>query len=141
MVYMLLGTGFEETEAITPLDLLRRANIPVQTVGLNGKIVYGGHNIGVEADITLGQMDLTNMDMIVLPGGLGGVTSVRASKEAMDVHSHGNITRAGKVAGVAEPMLLITDAQGNIVASKTITADLTISGTLTAAKIVGAVYA
>ena len=41
MVYMLLGTGFEETEAIAPLDLLRRAGIPVQTVGINGKLVYG----------------------------------------------------------------------------------------------------
>lgn len=83
MTYMLLGTGFEETEAITPLDLMRRADIQVLTVGINGKTVYGGHGIGIEADITLGEMDLTNMDMIVLPGGLGGVASVRASKEAM----------------------------------------------------------
>ena len=84
MVYMLLGTGFEETEAIAPLDLLRRAGIPVLTVGINGKTVYGGHNIGIEADITVGEMDLTAMEMIVLPGGLGGVASIRASKEAMD---------------------------------------------------------
>ena len=53
MVYMFLGTGFEETEAIAPLDLLRRAGIPVQTVGVNGKLVYGGHGIGVEADLLL----------------------------------------------------------------------------------------
>lgn len=84
MVYMLLGTGFEETEAVAPLDLLRRAGIAVMTVGINGKTVYGGHGIGIEADITLGEMDLTDMDMIVLPGGLGGVASVRASKEAME---------------------------------------------------------
>jgi len=84
MVYMLLGTGFEETEAIAPLDLLRRAGIPVLTVGLNGKTVYGGHNIGIECDITIDQMDLTNLEMIVLPGGLGGVASIRASKAAMD---------------------------------------------------------
>lgn len=84
MVYVLLGTGFEETEAIAPLDLLRRAGIQTLTVGVNGKIVYGGHGIGVEADITVGEMDLTTMDMIVLPGGLGGVASIRASKEAMD---------------------------------------------------------
>ena len=83
MVYMLLGTGFEETEAIAPLDLLRRAGVAVHTVGVNGKTVYGGHGIGIEADITLGEMDLTRMDMIVLPGGLGGVASVRASEEAM----------------------------------------------------------
>lgn len=83
MVYMLLGTGFEETEAIAPLDLLRRAGIPVLTVGVNGKTVYGGHKIGIEADITLDQLDLTDLQMIVLPGGLGGVASVSASPEAM----------------------------------------------------------
>ena len=84
MVYMLLGTGFEETEAIAPLDLLRRANIDVLTVGVTGKTVYGAHNIGIEADITIDEMDLTNLDMIILPGGLGGVASARASKEALD---------------------------------------------------------
>lgn len=62
-------------------------------------------------------------------------------KGAYDVHAHGNITRGGKISGVTEPMLLVTDAKGNIIAAKTITADLTISGTLTASKIVGAVYA
>lgn len=84
MVYMLLGIGFEETEAIAPLDLLRRAGVPVATVGINGKIVYGSHGIGVEADMELGQMDLTNLDMIVLPGGLKGVASIRTSQAAMD---------------------------------------------------------
>ena len=84
MVYMLLGTGFEETEAIAPLDLLRRAGVDVMTVGVNGKVIYGSHKIGVEADIEIGQMDLTDLDMIILPGGLGGVASARASKEAMD---------------------------------------------------------
>lgn len=87
MVYVLLGTGFEETEAIAPIDLLRRAGLQVMTVGLDGKTVYGGHGIGVEADITLGEMDLTDLEMIVLPGGLGGVASIRASKEAMDAVS------------------------------------------------------
>ena len=84
MVYMLLGTGFEETEAITPLDLMRRAGIPVMTVGLNGKTIYGGHGIGIEADITIDQMDLTDLEMIVLPGGLGGVASIRGCESAMD---------------------------------------------------------
>ena len=84
MVYILLGTGFEETEAITPLNLLRRAGVQVLTVGINKKTVYGAHNIGIEADILLDEMDLTALDMIVLPGGLGGVASVRASQGAMD---------------------------------------------------------
>ena len=84
MVYMLLGTGFEETEAIAPLDLLRRAGVEVQTVGVNGRVIYGSHKIGVEADIEISEMDLSKIDMIILPGGLGGVTSVRASEAAMN---------------------------------------------------------
>ena len=98
MVYMLLGTGFEETEAIAPLDLLRRAGVEVLTVGINGKIIYGSHGIGVEADIVMDEMDLTNMDMIILPGGLGGVASIRASQAAMEAvrfaHENGKFTAA-----------------------------------------------
>ena len=84
MVYLLLGTGFEETEAIAPLDLLRRAGVKVLTVGVTGKTVYGSHNIGIEADITIDQMDLTDLEMMILPGGMGGVASARASKPALD---------------------------------------------------------
>ena len=89
MVYMLLGTGFEETEAIAPLDLLRRAGVEALTVGINGKAVSGSHKIVVEADITIGQMDLTDMEMIIIPGGLGGVASLRSSKEALEALKFG----------------------------------------------------
>ena len=84
MVYVLLGTGFEETEAIAPIDLMRRAGLEVVTVGIQGKTIVGGHGIPVVADITLEEMDLTAMDMIVLPGGLGGVASVKGSPLAQD---------------------------------------------------------
>ncbi len=83
MVYVLLGTGFEEIEAMTPVDLLRRANIPVMTVGISGKTVFGGHKIGVQADILPEEMDLNAMEMLVIPGGLGGVAAIQASPEAM----------------------------------------------------------
>ena len=86
MVYMLLGTGFEETEAIAPLDLLRRAGIEVTTLGINGKVIYGGHGIGIEADAVLAEdLDLTDLEMVILPGGLGGVASIRGSKPAMEL--------------------------------------------------------
>ncbi len=83
MVYILLGKGFEETEAIAPGDILRRAQIPMEYVGIGGKIVEGAHGIAIQADITLEEMDLASMDMLVLPGGLGGVESVEASEAAM----------------------------------------------------------
>ena len=115
MVYMLLGTGFEETEAIAPLDLLRRAGVEVQTVGLNGKIVYGSHKIGVEADLEIGELDLSNLDMIILPGGLGGVASIRASKEAMEAvrfaYENGKYTAASCAGPTVLADLGITDGK------------------------------
>ena len=84
MVYVLLGTGFEEIEALAPVDLMRRAGIEVKTVGLNGKVVYGGHAIGVEADMTIDELDVSDADMIVLPGGLGGVASIRGCEKALE---------------------------------------------------------
>lgn len=83
MVYIMLGKGFEETEAVAPGDVLRRAQIPTQYVGIGGKIVEGAHGISLQADIALEEMDWDSMDMIVLPGGLGGVESIEASQGAM----------------------------------------------------------
>ncbi len=85
MIYMLLGTGFEETEAVTPLDLLRRAGISVATVGVSGKTITGSHGIPVVADLEIGEVDLTQMEGVILPGGLGGVASLRGSREAMEL--------------------------------------------------------
>lgn len=84
MVYILLGEGFEETEAIAPADILRRGGVDVQFVGLNGACISGGHGIQVCADVTIDEMDLKNMDMIVLPGGMGGVNSIRGCEKAME---------------------------------------------------------
>ena len=84
MVYILLGTGFEEIEALTPVDLLRRAGVEVKTVGLNGKVVYGSHAIGVEADMTIEELNVSDAEMIVLPGGLGGVASIRGCDRALE---------------------------------------------------------
>lgn len=84
MVYMLLGTGFEETEAVAPIDLLRRAGVSVATVGIGGKVIVGSHGILVTADMELGQMDLTQLDMIVLPGGIKGVASIKGCPEALE---------------------------------------------------------
>lgn len=98
MVYVLLGTGFEEIEALTPVDLLRRAGVPVKTVGLNGKTVFGGHAIGVACDLTIEELDTADAEMIVLPGGLGGVASIRACDRALEavkaVHDNGKYVAA-----------------------------------------------
>ena len=84
MVYIILGQGFEETEAIAPGDVLRRARIPMQYAGIGGLTVEGAHGIRVQADIRVEDLDLKNMDMIVLPGGGEGVASIEGSAAAMD---------------------------------------------------------
>lgn len=76
MVYILLAPGFEEAEALVPADLLRRAGVPVALVSLEGELVPGSHQIVVKADLSLGQVDLTQADMVVLPGGLNGVRNL-----------------------------------------------------------------
>ena len=73
MVYVHLATGFEEVEALTVIDLLRRADIEVKSVSITGeKRVMGTHNIPVEADITFEEANYGECEMIVLPGGLPG---------------------------------------------------------------------
>lgn len=94
MVYMFLGTGFEETEAIAPLDLLRRAGVEVKTVGLNGPVITGSHGISVVADMEIAALDISDAEMVILPGGLGGVASIRACAPAMEAIE--KVWKAGK---------------------------------------------
>lgn len=84
MVYILLGTGFEEIEALAPCDILRRGGVQVALVGVNGPEITGGHGITVRADLTVEQLDRAQLEMIVLPGGLGGVQAMGASPAAME---------------------------------------------------------
>ncbi len=81
MVYLFLAQGFEEIEALTPVDLLRRASVPVTTVGIGGKVICGAHGIPVEADITDSEFPKcpANLEMIVLPGGMPGTKNLDAS--------------------------------------------------------------
>jgi 4-methyl-5(b-hydroxyethyl)-thiazole monophosphate biosynthesis len=71
-VLLPLAEGFEEIEAVTVVDLLRRAGIEVRTASLAGRQVTGSHGISIEADITLDAADAADYDMIVLPGGMPG---------------------------------------------------------------------
>ncbi len=70
MNYLFLDNGFEEIEAITTIDLLRRANIAVTTVSITGKpMVLGAHNIAVEVDGLFENVDFDDAEMLILPGG------------------------------------------------------------------------
>ena len=107
MVYLLLADGFEEVEAISPIDILRRADISITTVSLiDDLLVKGGHDIYVKADISISQVDLADMDMLVLPGGGVGVATLAKSQPAMDLIQ--KAWEAGKIVAAicAAPTLL-----------------------------------
>ncbi|MCB6994079.1 DJ-1/PfpI family protein [bacterium 210820-DFI.6.37] len=73
MIYVHLADGFEEIEALTIIDLLRRAELAVESVSITGnKRVMGTHGVPVEADILFEEADYESCEMIVLPGGLPG---------------------------------------------------------------------
>jgi 4-methyl-5(b-hydroxyethyl)-thiazole monophosphate biosynthesis len=73
MVYVYLADGFEEVEALTAVDVLRRGDVDVQTASITGrKNVCGAHGISVEADILFEDADHDNCEMLVMPGGLPG---------------------------------------------------------------------
>ena len=76
MVYIFLAEGFEESEAMVPADLLRRAGIETALVSVEPGLVRGSHGIAVQADMTLGQIDLSRAEMLVLPGGREGVRNL-----------------------------------------------------------------
>ena len=84
MVYIILGKGFEPMEAIAPCDILRRGGAEVRFAGIGGTLIEGGHGISVQADCTVEQMKLADTDMVLLPGGLGGVESILGCQAALD---------------------------------------------------------
>ena len=85
MIYVFLANGFEETEAITPIDMLRRCGKEVITVGVTGKVVAGSHNIPVACDITIDETVTDGLEMIVLPGGMPGTKNLAADARVAEL--------------------------------------------------------
>ena len=79
MIYMFLAEGFEEVEALCPLDLLRRAGCEVRTVGVGGCEITGAHGITVRADMSDVDFADDAPEMVILPGGMPGTLNLDAS--------------------------------------------------------------
>ena len=77
--YVFLAEGFEEVEALTPVDILRRGGVTVKTVGIGAKTVTGSHGIPVVCDIAEEDVIPEEIDLMVLPGGMPGTPNLGAS--------------------------------------------------------------
>lgn len=84
MYYMFLADGFEESEALVTLDMMRRAKIPVKTVSIFDKVVKGTHSISVLSDISIDEVSDDCCDGIVLPGGMPGTENLFNNKKLTD---------------------------------------------------------
>lgn len=84
-VCIFFATGYEEIEALTVVDILRRAEIDVDMVSVTGeKTVTSSHNITVEMDKLFNEVNFENVDMLVLPGGMPGTTNLEAFEPLMN---------------------------------------------------------
>ncbi len=79
MIALLLAEGFEEVEALAPLDYLRRGGAVVKTVGITGKTVTGAHGIPVVCDMLKEEVKTEEVTDVILPGGMPGTENLDAS--------------------------------------------------------------
>ena len=77
MVYVFLIDNFEEIEALATVDILRRAEIPVTTVGIFGDTLCGSHNISVKADKVFSECSFSDAEALILPGGMGSLNFLK----------------------------------------------------------------
>ncbi len=80
MIYIFLAQGFEECEALAPVDILRRAGLNVQTVGVGSKVITGSHGISVECDISDSEAKTEELEAVILPGGMPGTLNLENSE-------------------------------------------------------------
>ncbi len=101
-----LAEGFEEIEAVTTIDVLRRAGIEVITVGLDTDTVKGAHNIKIGTDKRLKEVLNYDFDAVVLPGGMPGAANLRESSELLKLIKNIDAKKGLIAAICAAPMVL-----------------------------------
>ncbi|MCR5301824.1 MAG: DJ-1/PfpI family protein [Lachnospiraceae bacterium] len=113
MIYVFLAEGFEEIEALTPVDLLRRAGIDVKTVSIDPKesTVTGARGIGVLADTVISGITVEKDDIIVLPGGMPGTLNLLGCDMLMKILDDHN-AEGGRIAAICAAPARILGARG-----------------------------
>lgn len=113
MVYVFLADGFEEIEALTPVDLLRRAGADVKTVSIypDRREVTGARSIPVAADMTISEGGFDDAGIIVLPGGMPGTVNLLECGDLMDIVDRQN-AKGGRIAAICAAPARILGARG-----------------------------
>lgn len=106
MIYMFLADGFEEVEALCPLDLMRRAGLEVKTVGIEKSEIVGAHGIKVIADMTDSEFTDNSAEMIFLPGGMPGTLNLANSSTVINAINQAVSNNAYIAAICAAPSIL-----------------------------------
>ena len=106
MIYVFFAHGFEEIEAITAVDVLRRAELEVVTVGVGSKTITGSHGITIHCDISERQVDVRKLDMLVLPGGIPGTLNLEKSPVVKAIIEYAAANDAWLTAICAAPSIL-----------------------------------
>jgi 4-methyl-5(b-hydroxyethyl)-thiazole monophosphate biosynthesis len=105
-VCVLLAPGFEETEAVTVIDVLRRAEIETVIVGVEGPVVEGSHGIRVQSDAMLAEVAAQAWDVVVLPGGMPGSAKLRDDPAVQELLKRQRIAGRRLAAICAAPIAL-----------------------------------
>ncbi|MBR5219257.1 MAG: DJ-1/PfpI family protein [Clostridia bacterium] len=106
MLYILLADGFEETEAIAPIDVIRRANLPITLMGVTGKTVTGAHGIVFEAETEMESISKEDIDGVILPGGMPGTTNLQKDERVISLLEYCRDNNKLICAICAAPMIL-----------------------------------
>ena len=105
MIIVLLADGFEEIEALTPVDLLRRAGLDVKTVGAYGKIAVGSHGIPVVCDLLTNEVNLSDVSTVIFAGGMPGSLNLDALPFTNEV-IESVLARGGRIAAICAAPLI-----------------------------------
>ena len=106
MVIILLANGFEELEALSPLDILMRSGHEVKTVGISGEYATGTHGVTVKCDLSPDEVDLGKVDLAIFPGGMPGAENLDKSPFTDKVIAS-VLERGGRLAAIcAAPLIL-----------------------------------
>ena len=104
---IILANGYEEIEALTTVDILRRAGIRIDMFGLTGPVSTGSHGIPVTADYELGTQTLKEYDMVIFPGGMPGAANLRDDERVLHIVQAFDADPEKYVAAIcAAPMVL-----------------------------------